>query len=297
MECDEVYGAGIPLPADILIEEDYREVEDPELVDWEHDDNEPSQHFFVETQERHELESSEEEGDVGGNGRSISPIPSPTTSDISMAPSLVGKETSHAFFCFTQSDSEWVANVVRKLQSPAYGFKCCNNEHNFDPESCKADFILSCVHCCKKVVVVVSPEFLTSSWCVKDNADVLKKVTGDSTKVVVVTVAECTLPSCLQHFTPLNAMSRNFWQRFIAALRQEAYIGDIVNSLGSGSVHVADALSTISKRSSEGLYNGMELTKLISENHLCSVQFDSFYCPDELLRKGVAEEKTQLVQL
>ncbi|XP_070582178.1 transmembrane protein 268-like isoform X2 [Ptychodera flava] len=292
MECDEVYGEDIPSPPDVLLDEVYPEAEgevyiegESKLLDWEHeeevdeDDVEHREHFFVETQIQPQSESSDEDRPISMSPIATSPVP-----DNSMAPQLIGKETSHAFFCFTQCDAEWVGNVVRKLQSPAYGFKCCNHDRDFEPGMCKSDLILSCVRCCKKVIIVLSEGFLESNWCSTDNAYVLKQVTAETGKVVVVTLNECPVPEFLQNVTPIDALSRSFWQGFIAALRQDISIGDLANNIG----HDLYRESLRGKRPEEGLYNGLILSRMISENHICSAQFDSFYCPDEILRKGVS---------
>nr|XP_006826089.1 PREDICTED: toll-like receptor 2 type-2-like [Saccoglossus kowalevskii] len=225
-EDDDVFSLQVEstdLPSEPL--EDY-DAESP-VLDWELQDTH-TEHFFVQTEEEHHVESDSTEG-----GIEISPVVSTTPDSIcSMAPPLVGKETSHVFFCYSPSDNEWVANVVRKLESPAYGFKCYNHELVCEPEKSKADLILSCTCCCKKVVVVLSSAFLESAWCQLDNAYVIQQLIKDTNKIIVVALNDCNAPHYLQHFVPVNAMSKSFWPRFIASLKQEIFV-DVVNSFSN----------------------------------------------------------------
>ncbi|XP_071498565.1 transmembrane protein 268-like [Diadema antillarum] len=189
-----------------------------------------------------------------------------------MAPSLVGEETSHAFFCFAWEDDEWAINVIRKLESPAYGFGCENGNHKWDPGVARMDKIVNMISTSKKLVLLISPDFMHSPWCTYENLRALRTHYTNTAKVVVVLLSDMDLPDFLEGIPTINALSRNFWQRFVAALH-----------LGS-SLSAHDA----SVNNVPALYNGAELATIRSRTECCcKARFDTIYCPDELARKGV----------
>ncbi|XP_063966026.1 uncharacterized protein LOC129277815 [Lytechinus pictus] len=218
-----------------------------------------------------------------GDDRSIDSLPmspdeanSNQNADIpvrGMAPVLVGEETSHAFFCFAWEDDEWTINVVRKLESTAYGFTCDNSNHKWDPGVAKMDKIINCISTSKKLVLVLSPDFMRSPWCTYENMRALRVHYTNTAKVILVVLNEMDLPDFLDGIPTINAMSRNFWQRFVAALR-----------LGSS----LDAHDASVNNNVPALYNSAHLATIQSSTDCCcKARFDTIYCPDELARKGV----------
>ncbi|XP_030831875.1 transmembrane protein 268-like [Strongylocentrotus purpuratus] len=190
-----------------------------------------------------------------------------------MAPVLVGEETSHAFFCFAWEDDEWAINVIRKLESSAYGFSCDNSNHKWDPGVAKMDKIINSISTAKKLVLVVTPDFMRSPWCMYENLRALRGHYTNTAKVIVVVLGEIELPDFLEGIPTINAMSRNFWQRFVAALR-----------LGSS----LDAHDASLNNNVPALYNSAHLATIQSSTDCCcKARFDTIYCPDELARKGV----------
>ena len=136
-----------------------------------------------------------------------------------MAPSLVGEETSHAFFCFAWEDDEWAINVIRKLESSAYGFTCDNSNHKWDPGVAKMDKIINTMSTSKKLVLLLSPDFMHSPWCTYENLRALRTHYSNTSKIVVVLLGDMDLPDFLEGIPYIDSQSRNFWQRFVAALR------------------------------------------------------------------------------
>lgn len=190
-----------------------------------------------------------------------------------MAPPLVGEETSHAFFCFAWEDDEWAINVIRKLESSLYGFTCDNSNHKWDPGVAKMDKVINAISTAKKVVLLVSPDFMRSPWCSYENLRALRMLYTDTSKVIVVMLTDMDLPDFLEGIPTIDAISRNFWQRFIAALR----LGSSLNA------HDASVNNNV-----PALYNGAQLATIRSRTDCCcKARFDTIYCPDELARKGV----------
>ena len=139
--------------------------------------------------------------------------------DTGIAPTLIGEETSHAFFCYCTEDEEWACNVMRKLESSAYGFKCDNHDHSLEPNRARMDKIVNALCTAKKIVLVLSQDFISSQWCTYENLKSLKTHFTNTKKVIPVLLTDLDLPEFLQDVPCINAISRNFWQKFIAALQ------------------------------------------------------------------------------
>ncbi len=142
-----------------------------------------------------------------------------TSHDTGIAPTLIGEETSHAFFCYCTEDEEWAFNVMRKLESSAYGFKCDNHDHMLEPNRARMDKIVNALCTAKKIVLVLSQDFVQSQWCTYENLKSLKTHFTNTKKVIPVLLTDLDLPEFLQDVPCINAIARNFWQKFIAALQ------------------------------------------------------------------------------
>ncbi|XP_033642929.1 transmembrane protein 268-like isoform X1 [Asterias rubens] len=194
-------------------------------------------------------------------------------SESGISPPLVGEESCHAFFCYSKDDEEWVVNVMQKLESPAYGFSCCNHKNELDPGNVRMDKIVNSLCTARKIVLVLSPDFVLSQWCTYENLKALKNHFRNVNKVIPVLLTEVDLPDFLQDIPNVDGMSKNFWQKFIAALQFDPYRG---------------TLETSAQYNVPALYNGVELGQVYSMTECCCrARFDTIYCPDELARKGV----------
>ncbi|XP_071821381.1 uncharacterized protein [Apostichopus japonicus] len=190
-----------------------------------------------------------------------------------IAAKLEGEEKCHAFFCAAGEDDQWTHNVISRLESPAYGFKCANMVHELDPGVAKMDKVVNALSTAKKIVLVLSPDFMSSPWCSYENLKTLRPYLTNRTKVLVVTQTEVDLPEFLHDFPIISAMSNTFWQTFVGSLQ-------ISFSSVDGSPR--------SSRSREALVNGLELGQSSSTSHcFCKARFDTVYCPAGLARKGV----------
>lgn len=136
-----------------------------------------------------------------------------------IAPRLLGEETSHAFFCYCAEDEEWAQNVIRRLESAAYGYKCNNHDQLLEPGRAKMDKIVNALCTAKKIVLVLSQDFISSPWCTYESLKSLKTHLTNTKKVIPVLLTELDLPEFLQGMQCINALTRNFWQKFIAAIQ------------------------------------------------------------------------------
>ena len=56
----------------------------------------------------------------------------PPPQPVGLAPGLPAGKLYHAFISHSREDEAWARNVIEKLESPEYGFKCCVADINFD---------------------------------------------------------------------------------------------------------------------------------------------------------------------
>ncbi|KAJ8038681.1 hypothetical protein HOLleu_16173 [Holothuria leucospilota] len=212
---------------------------------------------------------SDSEGDTRSNDEASQHL----NQSSGIAAPLEGEEKCHAFFCSAGEDDEWTHNVISRLESPAYGFKCANMVHELEPGAAKMDKVVNALSTAKKIVLVLSPDFMHTPWCMYENLKTLKPYLTDRTKVLVVTLTEVDLPEFLYDFPTIDARSNTFWQTFVGSLQ-----------IGFSSVDG----SPRSSRSKEALVNGLELGQSSSTSHcVCKARFDTVYCPAGLARKGV----------
>ena len=108
---------------------------------------------------------------------------------------------------------------MQKLESPAYGFSCCNHKNELDPGNVRMDKIVNSLCTARKIVLVLSPDFVLSQWCTYENLKALKNHFRNVNKVIPVLLTEVDLPDFLQDIPNVDGMSKNFWQKFIAALQ------------------------------------------------------------------------------
>src|SRR5688572_192753 len=90
----------------------------------------------------------------------------PTDASVGNEPhSLPTGKLYHVFFSYCYEDRDWVIEMVDRLESAEYGFRCCFADRDFDLGIPVFQNITKCIHTSKRTVIVMSPEFLQSPWC------------------------------------------------------------------------------------------------------------------------------------
>ncbi|XP_063428656.1 uncharacterized protein LOC134711746 [Mytilus trossulus] len=130
----------------------------------------------------------------------------------------------HVFFVYRTvvPDKDWVKEVACSIEANESGLKCAYHERDFIPGLTIIENIVYFLKCSLKVVIVLTPDFLESSWT-KYETELAQLIslnpTGD-VRVVPVVVQDCTIPECLINLTYLDATDTFFtwWPRLLKTI-------------------------------------------------------------------------------
>ncbi|XP_033095470.1 uncharacterized protein LOC117100029 [Anneissia japonica] len=252
------------------------------LMEWEADvsDHEDDTVFLSDNGTDNKSQSSIVQMDCQSSAATSSVATTPS----GIAPLLVDEETSHAFFCYTKDDNEWAFNVMRNLESPSYGFRFANHNHELDPHQSQMDVIINAMSTARKIVIVLTPGFMQSIWCRHENLKALRPYFADPRKIIPVVLTEVDPPDFLDGISSINALSKNFLQMFVSSLTQGSTNG---TSIGCHSTNRLDREIYDLFHNPNALYNGVKLGDIRSTTNGCRSRFDTIYCPDEIARRGV----------
>ncbi|XP_078608423.1 uncharacterized protein LOC144880232 [Branchiostoma floridae x Branchiostoma japonicum] len=110
-----------------------------------------------------------------------------------------------AFVSANQRDFSWVNEWVQQLESPPHNLKICVHHRDFKsgvPISHNIDWAVANS---RKILIVLSQNFLSSNWCkVELKAAVEKELSSDKYCVLPMLKSECEIPDELAHLTYLD---------------------------------------------------------------------------------------------
>ena len=125
------------------------------------------------------------------------------------------------FFSHAREDRNWVTEVLNKLESPEYGFKCCFADRDFELGRSVFDNITRSIQASAKTVIVLSPEFLSSDWCEYEIRMTLEADSISRKRILIpVMLRPCRVPDFIGRLTYIEVENEHFWERFISALKQ-----------------------------------------------------------------------------
>ena len=78
-------------------------------------------------------------------------------------PALRGAESYHVFISYSSSDHQWTHSIISQLES--CGLYVCYHERDFTPGRTVLENMSQCIQESQKVLLVLSPEFVRSRWC------------------------------------------------------------------------------------------------------------------------------------
>ena len=145
----------------------------------------------------------------------------PVASSISVDqhPSLPPNKLYDVFFSHCREDREWVINFLLRLESPEYGLKCCFADRDFDLGVPVLQNITKCIHSNRRTVIVMSPEFVESSWCSFETRIIMElDIDARQRLLIPVMLRPCRIPEFIGRLTYIEADNEHFWTRFIDAL-------------------------------------------------------------------------------
>ena len=73
-----------------------------------------------------------------------------------------------AFVLYNSRDRFWVHDVLRKELEETHGFKLCLHFRDFQPGVAIIDNVAEAIKKSRKIIAVVSPNFLASDWCIDE---------------------------------------------------------------------------------------------------------------------------------
>ncbi|XP_067832002.1 toll-like receptor 18 [Heptranchias perlo] len=108
--------------------------------------------------------------------------------------------TYHAFVSYSHSDAEWVREeLVRRLEGARPPYRVCIHERDFTPGNWIIDNIIENIESSRKVILVLSRNFVNSEWCNYELYFAHQRAIGRSFQDVVLLVMEAissdSLPS------------------------------------------------------------------------------------------------------
>ncbi|XP_067671161.1 uncharacterized protein [Haliotis asinina] len=194
-----------------------------------------------------------------------------------VAPPLSEGKRYHVFFSYEISDREWVEEVTKRLESPEMGFRCSMHERDFHGGKRIIENITEHIRQSEKTVLVLSPDFLQSHWCMFEiEMGMILGMEESQLLVVPVMVKRCCVPDSIKTLTYIDATPDNeWWQRFIGAIVcKEDLRGNLT---GTKDLRI------------EPRHGNMDALVELSSDFKCPLgeQLRTPYIPEPLLRPGV----------
>ncbi|XP_069137601.1 toll-like receptor Tollo [Argopecten irradians] len=131
-----------------------------------------------------------------------------------------------AFVSYSSHDETWVFDLCKRLEESAHGFRLCLHHKHFVPGACISDNIIDSVERSRHTIMVLSPNFLKSEWCILEFRKAFHQSLMENERHLVVVMLEgfdeSWLQSDMKHFlktyTYLKASDFFFMDKLVYAL-------------------------------------------------------------------------------
>uniref|UniRef100_A0A3P8S8V7 TIR domain-containing protein n=1 Tax=Amphiprion percula TaxID=161767 RepID=A0A3P8S8V7_AMPPE len=87
----------------------------------------------------------------------------PLSPHVYVPPTLRGEECYHVFISYSSTDYQWTHSLINQLESRS--LQVCYHERDFTPGRTVLENMSECIQESQKVLLVLSPEFVRSRWC------------------------------------------------------------------------------------------------------------------------------------
>uniref|UniRef100_A0A3Q1H2C0 TIR domain-containing protein n=1 Tax=Acanthochromis polyacanthus TaxID=80966 RepID=A0A3Q1H2C0_9TELE len=87
----------------------------------------------------------------------------PLSPHVHVPPTLRGEECYHVFISYSSTDYQWTHSLINQLESR--NLQVCYHERDFTPGRTVLENMSECIQESQKVLLVLSPEFVRSRWC------------------------------------------------------------------------------------------------------------------------------------
>ncbi|XP_074490073.1 uncharacterized protein LOC141766810 [Sebastes fasciatus] len=196
--------------------------------------------------------------DNGANEQQTADIQSqpavPLSPSICVPPTLRDGESYHVFISYSSTDYQWTHSLINQLES--CGLQVCYHERDFTPGRTVLENMSDCIQESQKVLLVLSPEFVRSRWCLLEaNMSLFRDCLERKPIVPVLLEPGVSVPLHLCHLTYLEANDPDFKNKLLKVLctANQELQGSTVVPYQPPSIYNGKALQPLIAVNKEGL--------------------------------------------
>lgn len=139
------------------------------------------------------------------------------SSSLHVPPALRDSECYHVFISYSSTDHQWTHSLIDQLE--ACGLQVCYHDRDFTPGRTVLENMSDCIHHSQKVLLVLSPEFVRSRWCLLEaNMSLFRDCLERKPIVPVLLHPGVSVPLHLCHLTYLEASDTDFRNKLLKVL-------------------------------------------------------------------------------
>ncbi|XP_010769090.1 uncharacterized protein [Notothenia coriiceps] len=141
----------------------------------------------------------------------------PLTPSVPVPPTLRDGECYHVFISYSSTDYQWTHRLIDQLE--ACGLQVCYHDRDFLPGRTVLENMSDCIQESQKVLLVLSPEFVRSRWCLLEaNMSLFRDCLERKPIVPVLLEPGVSVPLHLCHLTYLEANDPDFKNKLLKVL-------------------------------------------------------------------------------
>ncbi|KAJ7412459.1 hypothetical protein WISP_96260 [Willisornis vidua] len=133
-------------------------------------------------------------------------------------PALAAPETHHIFVSYSSSNSDWARNLIQSLEGMIPKLKACYHERDFIPGKTIIENVVEVVQGSQKIVLVFSPDFVQSRWCLLEANLCIFQDCLERKPVIPIMLVPCLLPLHLTHLTYIDVSEIHFLDKVIKVI-------------------------------------------------------------------------------
>lgn len=195
----------------------------------------------------------------------------PLSPSVFVPPTLRAAESYHVFISYSSTDYQWTHSLIHQLES--CGLQVCYHERDFTPGRTVLENMSECIQESQKVLLVLSPEFVRSRWCLLEaNMSLFRDCLERKPIIPVLLDPGVSVPLHLCHLTYLEASDPDFMNKLLKVLctPNQQLQGSTVVPFQPPSIYNGKALQPLTAVNEEEL------------NKWDSGQFSDMEVPDQL---------------
>ncbi|XP_070828884.1 uncharacterized protein [Chaetodon trifascialis] len=174
---------------------------------------------------------------------------------IPVPPTLRNREHYHVFVSYSSTDYQWTHFLISQLER--CGLQVCYHERDFTPGRTVLENMSECIQESQKVLLVLSPEFVRSRWCLLEaNMSLFRDCLERKPIIPVLLEPGVSVPLHLCHLTYLEANDSDFMNKLLKVLctPNQQLQGSTVVPFQPPSIYNGKALQPLTAVNDEGLY-------------------------------------------